>query len=149
MQKTSRFCLGLIMTMSSALHLDSYIDSKHCACFVEGYVSVCITTVIFSCARVCVLPRWLRVGDGQFMQEARGNEGYAWHWAPPSPSWFSQLHAHTLTNIERQMSSSKKSCRQSNTDISRALSRGRPPLRCLDVFLRHLVMFYMVSKKMF
>lgn len=57
MQKTSIFRLDLIMTLSNALHLDLYVDSKHCACFVEGYVSVCITTVIFSCARVCVLPR--------------------------------------------------------------------------------------------
>ncbi len=106
MKKTSKIRLGLIMTVwCSTSRLICWQKPQWFLC---GRIRACLhiySTVIFSCAGVYVLPRWLRVGDGQFMLEARGDEGYAWHWPPISQ--LIQTAARTHTHIERQMSSSK------------------------------------------
>jgi len=43
----------------------------------------------------------LRVGDGQFMQEARGNEGYVRHWTPPHLPADSDSCTHTHSQTLR------------------------------------------------
>ncbi len=68
MKKTSKIRLRLIMTVwCSTSRLICWQKPQWFLC---GRIRACLhiySTVIFSCAGVYVLPRWLRVGDGQFM----------------------------------------------------------------------------------